>query len=178
MWEIKIINFWNTQLKPSDTNNHATFKNHLLSPLGCSIWTSVGSPLLWLDDFIYMTSFIGMIPALFFLSFCLYSPRPSEPSSVSSYFFSAFPSLTRSLSLSFFCLSHFSQSTHLSFYPPSMVSHPPGGPRCHFGPLLLNLITNGIVFTQPSLLIWHSRSHKHTFTQHTGPCCIPDYCRQ
>lgn len=94
-----------------------------------------------------MTSFIGMIPAFFFLSFCPYSPRPSEPSSVSSYFFSAF---TRSLSLSFFCLSHFSQSTHLSFYPPSMVSHPPGGPRCHFGPLLLNLITNGIVFTQPS----------------------------
>lgn len=116
MCEIKIINFWNTQLNPSDTNNHATFKNHLLSPLGCSIWTSVGSPLLWLDDFIYMTSFIGMIPAFFFLSFCLYSPRPSEPSSVSSYFFSAFPSLTRSL----FFLSITFLSVYTSFFLSSL----------------------------------------------------------
>lgn len=120
MWEIEIISFWNTELKPSDTNNHATFKNDLLSPLGCSIWTSVGSPLLWLDDFIYMTSFIAMIPAFFFLSFCLYSPHPSGPSSVSSYFFSAFPSLTRSLSLSFtlsytslFPVYHISLSLHI-----------------------------------------------------------------
>lgn len=54
----------------------------------------------------------------------------------------------------------FSQSLHLSL-PLSthlMVCRPPGGPRCHFGPLLLNLITHGIVFNA-------SPPHPHTHTK-------------
>lgn len=165
MWEIKIINFWNTQLKPSDTNNHATFKNHLLSPLGCSIWTSVGSPLLWLDDFIYMTSFIGMIPAFFFLSFCLYSPRPSEPSSVSSYFFSAFPSLTRSLSLSFF-LSITFLSVYTSFFLSSLDGlSSPRWPEMPFRPPAFEFNYKWHCFhaaLPPHLTLTFPQTHIHT----------------
>lgn len=109
-----------------------------------------------------MTSFIGMIPAFFFLNFCLYSPRPSEPSSVSSYFFSAFPSLTRSL----FFLSITFLSVYTSFFLSSLDGlSSPRWPEMPFRPPAFEFNYKWHCFhaaLPPHLTLTFPQTHIHT----------------
>lgn len=156
-----------------------------VSPLSPSHFHSSSNQLLSLPSF--QTSTL-----IFFLSFILSFSAAS--SSLTRSLFASFTLSLPPLVLSPPSVCHplsspVSRSTRLSclFSPPLMVSRPPGGPGCHFGPLLLNLITRGIVFVvvppSPSSpqLPPHptppNATHTHIHTA-AGSYHSPDHCRQ